>query len=77
MFEALHFEARIGIFRAAFRSTLAAPLRHSLVLFGAGRPPAPAAVLVARAAELARMYDFDFELADIAETLRPLRGVVY
>lgn len=67
------FAEKAAAFRAAFRTTLAAPLRHSLVLFGAGRLPAPAATLAPRATELARRLGFDVDLADVAATLQPLR----
>lgn len=67
------FTEKLTIFRAAFRATYGAPLRHSLVMFGAGR--APASGSARRAAELARRYGFDFDLDDLAALLRPLRDL--
>ena len=69
------FAAKAHVFRASFRTTLAAPLRHSLVLFGAGRMPASATTLSERAHNLALRYGFDADLIDIAATLRPLRDL--
>ncbi len=69
------FTAKAHIFRTSFRTTLAAPLRHSLVLFGAGRMPAPATTLREQAHKLVLRYGFDADLMDIAATLRPLRDL--
>ncbi|MGQ9549200.1 MAG: fused MFS/spermidine synthase [Roseiflexus sp.] len=69
------FVAKAQIFRASFRTKLAVPLRHSLVLFGADRMPAPRTMIGARAHDLAFQYGFDADLSDIAATLRPLRDL--
>lgn len=68
------FALKAAALRAGFRATWAVPLRHSLVVFGAGR--APGAMPAERATDLTRRYRFDFELADLAATLRPLRDLL-
>ncbi len=68
-----HFSAKVKVFRSAWRTTLAVPLRHSLVVFGAGRAPASVADLGARAFNVVKRYGFDADLSDMAATLQPLR----
>ncbi len=70
-----HFSTKVKVFRSAWRTTLAAPLRHSLVVFGAGRMPASVADLSARASLLVQRYGFDADLSDLAATVRPLRMI--
>jgi spermidine synthase len=70
-----HLFAKMRLFRTAFPATLATPLRHSLVVFGAGRTPVPLTDLSARAHDLAQRYGFDADLSDLAATLRPLRAI--
>ncbi|GIV99574.1 spermidine synthase [Roseiflexus sp.] len=70
-----HLSTKVDAFRAAWHTTLATPLRHSLVAFGAGRMPAPATELTTRACALAQRYGFDADLSNLAATLRPLRAI--
>jgi spermidine synthase len=70
-----HFSTKVEVFRSAWRTTLAAPLRHSLVVFGAGHMPVSITDLSARARHLVQRYGFDADLSDLAATLRPLRMI--
>lgn len=70
-----HFSTKVKVFRSSWHTTLAAPLRHSLVVFGAGRMPAPVTALSARAHDIAQRYGFDANLSDLAAALRPLRAI--
>ncbi len=69
------FSTKVRTFHSAFRTTIAAPLRHSVVVFGAGRMPAPITELSARARDLGQRYGFDAGLCDIAAMLCPLRTI--
>lgn len=70
-----HFSTKVKVFRSAWRTTLAAPLRHSLVVFGAGRMPASITDFSTRARHLVQRYGFDADLSDLAATVRPFRMI--